>query len=202
VLPTQEIIDHLAERIERAYALRRAGWDRGCSTGRVWAAAAMCLWQAQVDDPSIPLDSELFVASQPIGGAFGDPWIELTPEEAGRRYRSQVRRIIRRLRAELRREVRRAERLMDGEVPASVASLTRDSRLSPLGCYIAARRTGRADLAALFAAGAAEQHRSCPLYRPASLSLLPADCYPIDDSSVTPERAAVVRNRKKSIVMN
>lgn len=202
VLPTQEIIDHLAERIERAYALRRAGWDRGCSTGRVWAAAAMCLWQAQVDDPTIPLDSELFVASQPICGALGDPWVELTQVEAGWRYRLQVRRIIRHLRAELTREVRRAERMMAGEAPVSAASLSRDQRLSPLGCYIAAHRMGRADLAGLFAQGAVEQHRGCPLYRPASLSLLPAESYPIDDGSVAPERATVIRNRKKSIVMN
>jgi len=202
VLPTQETIDHLADRIERAYALRRAGWDRGCSTRRVWAAAALCLWQAHVDDPSLPLDSELFVASQPIAGSFGDPWVELTELEARRRYRARVRRIVRRLRAELTREVRRAERLLGEGRRVSVASLCQDSRLSPLGCYIAAHRIGRADLAGLFTRGAVEQHRSCPLYRLASLSLLSADCYPIDDPSIVPEQTGVVRNPRKSIVMN
>jgi hypothetical protein len=202
VLPTQETIDQLADRIERAYALRRAGWDRGCSTRRVWAAAALCLWQAHVDDPSLPLDSELFVASQPIAGSFGDPWVELTEPEARRRYRAQVRRIVRRLRAELTREVRRAERLLGEGRRVSVASLCQDSRLSPLGCYIAAHRIGRADMAGRFTRGAVEQHRSCPLYRLASLSLLPADCYPIDDPSIVPELTGVVRNPRKSIVMN
>ena len=81
------MIDHLASRIERAYALRRAEWDRGCSTGRLWTAAALCLWQAHADDPALPLDSELFVASQPLVGSLGDPWVELTQVEAGRRYR-------------------------------------------------------------------------------------------------------------------
>ncbi len=70
-------------RIERAYALRRAGWDRGCSTRRVWAAAALCLWQAHVDDPTLPLDSELFVASQPITGSLGDPWVGIDPARGG-----------------------------------------------------------------------------------------------------------------------
>jgi hypothetical protein len=202
VLPTQETIDHLADRIERAYALRRAGWDRGCSTRRVWAAAALCLWQAHVDDPSIPLDSELFVASQPITGMMGDPWIELTQLEAGRRYRARVRQIIRRLRMELRREVRRAERMMAADSPASVAALSQDRRLSPLGCYIAAHRMGRAEMAGRFARGAVEQHRSCPLYRSASLPLLPAESYPIDDPSIVPGMPAGIRNLKKSIVMN
>ena len=93
--------------------MRRAGWDRGCSTRRVWAAAAMCLWQAHADDPTLPLDSELFVASQSITGSLGDPWSELTQPDAGRRYRSQVRRIVERLRAELSREVQLAERRME-----------------------------------------------------------------------------------------
>src|SRR6516165_10772419 len=128
------MIDHLANRIERAYGLRRAGWDHGCSTGRVWAAAALCLWQAHVDDPSLPLDSELFVASQPITGSLGDPWVELTQVEAARRYRMQVRRIVRRLRRELWREVRRAERLMADGGRLVLSSLSMDPRISPLGC--------------------------------------------------------------------
>jgi hypothetical protein len=174
VLPTQETIEHLAERIERAYALRRAGWDRGCSTRRVWAAAALRLWQAHVEDPELPLDSELFVAAQPITGALGDPWLELTQAEAGRRYRQQVRRIVQRLRRELRREVRRAEARLQEGLPLTLTALSRDRRLSPLGCYIAAHRMGRSDLVRGFALPAAEQHRACPLYKLASLSMLPA----------------------------
>jgi hypothetical protein len=202
VLPTQEIIDHLAGRIERAYALRRSGWDRGCSTGRVWAAAALRLWQSHVDDPALPLDSELFVASQPIAGPLGVPWAELTQPEAGRRYRSQVRRIVRRLRRELKREVRRAEEWLGGGGRLVISSLAQDTHLSPLGCYIAAHRAGRADIAGHFAGAAMEQHRACPLYQVASLSFLPADCYPADASAGLREPPAASRTFKKSIVMN
>jgi hypothetical protein len=202
VLPTQETIEHLAERIERAYSLRRAGWDGGCSTRRVWAAAALRLWQAHVEDPALPLDSELFVAAQPITGALGDPWQALTQVEAGRRYRLQVRRIVHRLRLELGREVRRAEeRLQEGR-PLTLTALACDRRLSPLGCYIAAHRMGHAELAQGFALPAAEQHRACPLYRLASLSLLPADRYPADDMAAALELTSGIRPLKTSIVMN
>ena len=202
VLPTQETIDHLANRIERAYTLRRAGWDRGCSTPRVWAAAAMCLWQAHVDDPELPLDSELFVASQPIGGALGDPWMELTQTEAARRYRSQVRRIVHRLRVELKREVRRAERMIREGTRFTLTALSQDRRLSPLGCYIAAYRVGRIDIAGLLAGSATEQHRACPLYRLACLPMLPADRYPVNDPTFSPESSSCTRTLKKTIVMN
>ena len=202
VLPTQETIEHLANRIERAYSLRRAGWDRGCSTGRVWAAAALCLWQAHVDDPALPLDGELFVACQPITGSFGDPWVELTQVEAGRRYRMQIRRIVHRLRRELTREVERAERLMSEGGRLIVASLSQDGRVSPLGCYIAAQRMGRCDVAEQFAVAAVDQHGACPLYRVASLSLLPPDRYPLAVPTAAPEMAPAVRTYKKSIVMN
>lgn len=196
------MIDLLADRIERAYALRRSGWDRGCSTRRVWAAAALRLWQSHVDDLELPLDSELFVASQPIEGSLGDPWAELTQVEAGRRYRIQVRRIVRRLRKELRREVRRAEELMSHGGRLIVSSLSQDKHLSPLGCYIAAHRVGRLDVAEHFAGAAAEQHRACPLYQVASLALLPPDRYPGDTPPGPQEPPAGLRNFKKSIVMN
>jgi hypothetical protein len=196
------MIDHLANRIERAYDLRRAGWDHGCSTQRVWAAAALCLWQAHVDDPALPLDSELFVASQPIDGSAGDPWVELTQIEAGRRYRTQVRRIVRRLRRELKREVRRAERLLAEGGRLIISSLSQDGHLSPLGCYIAAERMGRADVAERFAGAAAEQHRACPLYRVASLALLPPDRYPDDAHTGVQQTPNGMRGIKKSVVMN
>ncbi len=149
----------------------------------------MCLWQAHADDPTLPLDGELFVASQSITGSLGDPWSELTQPDAGRRYRSQVRRIVDRLRAELSREIQLAERRME-DPRITLASLSKDRRLSPLGCYIAAHRIGRPELANRFADGAAQQDRACPLYRAASLSLLPPDLYPV---------AGVQRSRKGSV---
>jgi hypothetical protein len=138
----------------------------------------MILWQVHDDNPEIPLDPELFVASQPIAAPFGEPWASLARAEAGQRYRQNVRRIIRRLRSELRREVRRAEdELRKGrELRALIRS--HGPRISPLGLYITAHRAGRADLAQRLRLAAVGQHNCCPLYRPASLTLIPAALYP------------------------
>ena len=110
----------------------------GVLDGRLWTAAALCLWQAHADDPTLPLDSELFVASQPLMGSLGDPWVELTQVEAGRRYRIQVRRIVRRLRRELTREIRRAERLMTQAGGSIGSSLSGDA--PPLSAGVLHRR--------------------------------------------------------------
>ena len=83
MLPSQEVIDRLATRIERAFTLRSSTWYRGCSTPRVWSAGAMILLQVSMEDPEIPVDPELFVASQPIHGPFADPWNTLALEAAG-----------------------------------------------------------------------------------------------------------------------
>ena len=89
-----------------------------------------------------------------------------------------MRRIVRQLRAELKRELVAAERsIRQGHEIDSVLS-RKTRRLSSLGSYILARRAGRDDLADRFAAAAAAQHRSCPLYRPASLAFIPAEFYP------------------------
>jgi hypothetical protein len=183
VLPSQGVLGKLSRRIEQAYGLRRPDWRGGCSTSRLWSAAAERLWAAHASDPAeIPLDAELFVAAQPIAAPFADPWSELAQPEAARRYRSQVRRIVRRLRAELKREVARAEASIGcgrelGEV------LNANGRISPIGCFIVATRAGRGDLAANFVAAASAQHRACPLYRRASLSLLASDLYPAESYS-------------------
>jgi hypothetical protein len=200
VLPTQELIDELAERIERAYALRRAQWCRGCSTRRVWSAAALRLWQARIDDPELPLDCELYVASQPVTDSFSDPWSDLAQPEAARRYRSRVRWIIRRLRSELKREVRLAERAIQEE--EELVTPCANGRISPLGYYIAAHRAGRAELAGRFAAAATEQHRSCPLYRPASSPLIASDLYPDDGLIAGQDAEDRVSSPKAWIVMN
>jgi hypothetical protein len=179
VLPTHEVLDQLAARVERAYGLRKPGWRRGCSTSRVWHAAALRLWEAHARHPGqIPLDAELFVASQPISVSLADPWTELAHPESARRYQSAVRRIVGQLRAELKRELRLAERsIRQGrEIGAVLNRMNR--RISPLGSYILARRAGRDDLANRYAAAAAAQHRSCPLYKTASLALIPAEFYP------------------------
>jgi hypothetical protein len=191
VLPTHQMVDLLAVRVEQAYGLRVRRWWRGCSTSRVWHAAALRLWEAHAHDPEcVPLDAELFVASQPISVSLPDPWTELTHHDAAKRFRMSVKRIIRRLRTELRREVVRGERSIEqGEkVETMLGRTTR--RLSAMGSYILAIRAGRDDLAERFAAAAAAQHQSCPLYRLASISLLPVDLYP--DESLADDAA---RNR-------
>jgi hypothetical protein len=188
VLPTHEVVDHLAERIEQAYGLRRPRWLRGCSTSRVWHTAALRLWEAHACDPArIPLDPELFVACQPISAPLSAPWTELAHPESGRRYRSGVRRIIRQLRAELRRELVTAERAIrsGGEIGSVLSRKNR--RLSSLGSYILAQRAGRNDLAERHAGAAAAQHRSCPLYRTASLAFIPAELYPDENLVREPE---------------
>ncbi len=107
---TQAELESLALRIERAYALRRPQWHHGCSASRVWGTAAAILYQVHLDDAMVPLDPELFVASQPGHPSFADPWSELTQAASADRYRDSVRLIIRSLRHELRCEVRLAER--------------------------------------------------------------------------------------------
>ena len=188
MLPTHEVLDRLADRIEQAYALRRPRWLRECSTSRVWYTAGLRLWEAHASDPvQIPLDPELFVASQPISTPLSAPWTELAHPESGRRYRRAVRRVVRQLRVELRRELMAAERsIRKGREIGNVLG-RKNRRLSSLGAYILAQRAGRNDLAERFAAGAAAQHRSCPLYRAASLAFIPAECYPDENLVLDPE---------------
>jgi hypothetical protein len=183
VLPSQGELEKLSRRIEEAYALRHPDWQGGCSTSRLWSAAAERLWAAHAADPArIPLDAELFVASQPIAVPFADPWTELTQLDAARRYRLQLRRIVRRLHTELKREVARVEKLI-GRGREIDDVLKTDARVSALACFIVARRAGRRDLAVAFASGASAQHRACPLYRRASLALLPSNLYPVESHS-------------------
>jgi hypothetical protein len=181
LLPTQDLIDRLADRIESAYSLRRPRWRQGCSTARVWNAAAHRLWQAHEENPDqIPLDPELYVASQSISGRFSDPWDELAGPKAARRYQSRVYRIIEILRSGLKKEVLLAERaIQKGREISHVLKIKQGGRLSHLGCYIIAHRAGRVDLANRFAAAAIDQHRFCPLYRTACLALIPGELYPI-----------------------
>lgn len=201
-MPTQELIEHLAERIERAYTLRRQRWCRGCSTRRVWSAAALRLWQAHVEDPQLPLDCELYVASQVINESLSDPWSELAHPAAARRFRVRVLRIIRRLRCELSRELRLADRVIGEKGKIGIMTLPVNKRISPLGYYIAAQRAGIPELADRFAAAAAEQHRSCPLYQYASIPFLSADLYPAEESAGEEIPDSGLRSLKKSIVMN
>jgi hypothetical protein len=182
VLPTQKTIDSLADRIEKAFTLRRTPWYRGCSTARIWSAAATRLWQVHRDDSTVPLDPELFVASQPLADAFIDPWSTFTHHAAGRRYKKRVLQIIRQLRSELRREIKRVEEQVRQGRELTTIIRAHDSRFSPLGLYIAAHRLGRPDLAERLRSGTVDQHNCCPLYRTACVALFPAELYPVNDT--------------------
>jgi hypothetical protein len=203
VLPTQECIDRLGVRIEQAFTLRCSKWYRGCSTSRVWASAATILWQAHQEDPDLPLDPELYVASQAFNTPFVDPWLSLAHPNAARRYRRRVHGIIRQLRTELKREIRRAEVMIRQGRGLGALMRRPDHRLSPLGLFIAAHRASRADLAARLRPGVIEQHQSCPLYRLASRSFLAAGLYPVADSrwnSPMVEEAPV--SRREFVLLN
>jgi hypothetical protein len=200
VLPTQEQLHALAGRIEEAYALRRPRWWRGCSTARVWFAAADCLWDAHQSDPErVPLDPELYVSSQPISTPLADPWSELAQPEAGIRYRVKVREVIRLLTAELKREIRRAERsIREGEGIRSVLS-PNNPRLSPIGGYAVARRARRSDLAEALQPAAISQQRSCPLYKTACLAFIPAEYALADTVEVDRPCGVAPRPVKKNL---
>ena len=176
---TPRAIEQISDRIERAYLRRRPEWRQMGLDPRLWAAATAILMDARQQEPWVPLDPELFVASQTDGRASTDPWRELTRASSRRRYLCQVRRIVRSLRRELREELRRVESLVRRGQPLE-GVLARPSRnLSPLGCYLAAARHDRADLSDQFRAEARAQHEACPLYRRAALGLAPDADYPV-----------------------
>ncbi|WP_165251606.1 hypothetical protein [Paludisphaera soli] len=177
-LASQEELDRLAGRIRVAYDRRGVRWNDGRSTSRVWTAAAMTLWQCHVDDPAVPIDPELFVASQRFRPAEADPWTDLASARAAEAYRVRVRRIVRQLRSELGREIRLAERLVLQGRSLGTVLCDRNSRLSPMGRYIVARRAARPDLAERWHHDAFVQHECCPLYRHASLEYLSNEEYP------------------------
>ena len=190
MLASQKELDRLATRIQLAYRRRGPCWDGGRSTSRVWTAAAMVLWQVHLDDAEVPLDPELFVASQPMDSGVADPWVDLVGENAKTAYQRRVRQIIHMLRAELKRELRFAGRLVRKGRPLGDVLLDPNPRLSPLGRYIAAQRADRGDLAERLEDDALAQHRVCPLYRFASLAFVSAEQYPIDSEPAKTESHA------------
>jgi len=174
-------IEDVALRIERAYLRRHPDWRRAGVPAQVWSIAASTLVDLHRQDPALPIDPELFVATLPPSESDGDPWEDLTQAAAVRSYRRRVRRIVRTLRRELRDEVRHAEsRIEDGE-PIESVLLVPSRALSALGCYIVARRADRLDLAEGFRTEAEAQHRACPLYRPSSRPMLASEAYPVYD---------------------
>ena len=183
MLATQYEIDGVAERIEHAYNTRRPGWRGGCSSSRVWQVAAKLLIELHAGEPALPVDPELFVLAQPMGLPYPDPWTELTGPESLRHYRRCVRGVVSGLRRELTAEVRLAEEQIAAGGSIGRVLNHRGRALSPLGRYIVARRAGRTALARRFLEDVVAQHRSCPLYRPATAGLLPPEAYPVSENT-------------------
>jgi hypothetical protein len=181
VICTRDAIDQLADRIERAYRRRHPRLVIVGACLEVWELAATRLLEASVASPNVPIDPELFVAVLATGGNSSDPWTELTPKSSQSRYIKAVRKIIGRLRRELAAELRLAECRIAGGM--SLDDLVDDGsdRISSLTRYILAFRTGRFDLVLKHRSAAQRQHRSCPLYRPASRPFLASSTYPCSD---------------------
>ena len=182
---SQDAIGLLAIRIEHAYRRRYPRWLAVGLTPGVWESAASRILEASERCPNIPIDPELYVAVQAPGGPTPNPWAELTQSRSLRRYLKSLRTIIGQLRKELKNEVQRAEsRFLRGLTLDQVLA-EEGSRISALTCYILAYRAGRHDLSVKHRAAAENQHRSCPLYRLASRSLLPGHAYPSADQAFT-----------------
>ena len=110
MLPTFQLIDQLAMRIETAYRLRdRAGYtdarrrDFGAVPLRVFG-------RHTARSRRNTFGRRIVCGMQTISSPFSDPWAELGTTESSLRYRSTINEIVGRLAAELKREVDTAER--------------------------------------------------------------------------------------------
>jgi hypothetical protein len=180
VIPPRTVVQ-LAERIERAYRRRHPGMRFDEGVGVIWDMAAELLLAAHRADRNVPLDPELYVAVQHMGGRLADPWHELTGEWAIARYKGQIARIVRRLRRELKGELAVLDRWMASGMSLDQALVRVSGLVSSLGRMVAAYRRGRHDLVSQFHAAARAQHQACPLYRLAVIGLLPEGDYPVFD---------------------
>jgi hypothetical protein len=171
-------IDLVADRIERAYTRRH--FDAPCYTwdARIWSLAAMALLEENRRTRWLPIDPELFVASLCESERPADPWADLAPRVAIRRYRRRIVHIVKKLRAELRREVARVESEISSGKPLERLLSRRRRWLSPMGRYVVAYRAGREDLLDDLRSAARDQHDACPLYRRACAGLVPESAYP------------------------
>lgn len=199
MIPSQDAIERLAGRIEQAYCRKNPQWTPVSLTPGVWSTAALRLLEALDEDIDTPVDPEMFVAVQKNGGLGLDPWVELTQERSLQNYRKAIRRIVGLLRRELRAEIRLGERMArKGEsLEQILASL--ETPISALSRFILAHRAGRQDLSWSFRPAVASQDRSCPLYRLASRTLLPAHLYP---TMATPRSGIAESGRKAAFSLN
>lgn len=186
--------DQIAQRIEQAYLRRRPEWRMASVDRHLWASAARVLIAASEGSAAIPVDPELFVASQVRAGLISDPWMDLTHPRAGRRYVANVQRMVRRLRNELREELERVDDLLTTGKTLERILRTPSRKLSPLGRYVVAIRQGRTDLAKGFRGEAREQMTVCPLYQAALVDLITPEDSPLSGRSASPSRSPDATN--------
>jgi hypothetical protein len=178
----RDTIANLAERIERAYRLRHSPtYQHRPEDDRVFVGAAAVLIRLHQLDSTMPLDPELFVASQTVTSAHPNPERDLIRPEAFERFRLRVRRIIRGLHKELAQELKWLQAQLEMGLTLEQALALPTTRMTPMGRYIAAHRAGCLDLAETFRQDAHRQHLACPLYRHACTPFLPKGSYPVED---------------------
>lgn len=189
---TIETVDQIAATLKDAYYLRHRDKGTAHIEGRVWSLAARRLLSLHRTHPELPVDPVLFVACLPEPLAGREPWHGLIQRRSLVLYRNRLRSITRRLQRELTREVALAEAEIERGQPIEMLLTWPSRRVSPLGRYIVAQRADRPDLARAFRQDAYRQHMACPLYRPASRSLLGSLAYPIADllEMIAPAKAA------------
>lgn len=182
-MTSQKTLDRSAEMIKQAYLRQNSGYSPSSCSSEVWVAAAMRMHQVAEENLGIPVDAELFVASQVYRGFRRDPWTELTQAGASRNYRQAIRKIVGLLEKEISREIRWATRKMESGASLDGLMASAKTKLSPLSKFYFAREFGRSDLADRYRDDARDQHLSCPLYETAFRNLLPSMIYPADSPS-------------------
>lgn len=176
-----DTIADVARRIERAYR-HQVGTDRPFEEGaRVWIQAAHALIYLHQLDPTMPVDPELFVVSQPAKRRSGNPARDLTGMNSLLHYQRRVHAIIRQLRREILAELRWIDRELARGLTLDAVLIPPTYRLSPLGRYLAAQRDNRPDLALAFRDAALQQGEACPLYTEAVRPVLQQPLAEVDD---------------------
>ena len=178
VISTQNNLDQVAERIERAYRRRHSTWLATGLTPGVWTAAAVRLNDVSHNRVVLPIDPELFVAVQNYKSFRRDPWRELTQEGSVKTYRFAVRKIISQLKIELAAEMRWSKRFLEAGGSLDEVMAISKSRVSPITKLVLCHRQQRQDLAETIRPAAEAQHLACPLYQFAYRNLMPSLSYP------------------------
>ncbi len=154
-----------------------------------WIRSAVALVAANKLEPLIPIDPELFIASQFDNGESSVPE---DVEGAVARYKSSVMRTICKLRQELSEELKWLTSASRRGMSVERLIRTHSRKITPLSLYIHAQRMNRDDLADGLISQVLEQHEHCPLYRAASIQWLEDGRYPAFASLERWRRSKVV----------